>query len=143
MKNLFTTLIIIIFTFPAFGQKTQSLEGMTSAEIRKLLITQSESEMALEMIKKHNTSRIVSYVFFGGGLALLVSQDPSNEKNAVLTGFYGGTFLIAGLITSIVANERLKKAAKIYEQDIQKAQLKPNIRSESTAFEMTIYPTPH
>ncbi|WP_425393161.1 hypothetical protein [Ekhidna sp.] len=115
---------------------------MKQTEIRRYLMTQNESEMALAMIKKHNTSRIFSYIFFGSGLITLMSQDSSDELSVILTSFYGGTLLIAGLITSIAADARLKKAAKLYEHDIQKAQLKPNIRSELPVFGKAKYPTP-
>ncbi|MEQ6165862.1 hypothetical protein AAOE16_01600 [Ekhidna sp. MALMAid0563] len=142
MNKILLLCLAILIHSACIGQKTQSLEGMKSTEIRKFLMAQNESEMALEMIKKHNTSRIFSYVFFGSGFITLMSQNPSDEKNVILTTFYGGTLLIAGLITAVASDARLKKAAKLYEHDIQKAELKPNIRSEITAFGNAKYPTP-
>ena len=143
MNKILSFCLAFLIQSACIGQKTQSLEGMKSTEIRKFLMAQNESEMALEMIKKHNASRISSIIFLGSATVLMiVSTESSNEITVVETAAYSAISLFISLATSVAANKILKKAVKLYEHDIQKAELKPNIRSEITAFGNAKYPTP-
>ena len=137
MKLLLRIFILSIFSHQAYGQKTQDLDGMSTYEIRKLIITQTVSDEAREMIIKHNRARKTSYGFLGASFILKIISNNSinpeqDNKDSISAAVGAASCGIIALACGISAHDRMRKAKEIYQVKISESAFdKSFIRSET------------
>lgn len=124
---------------------------MSTSEIRKLIITQTVSDEAREMIIKHNRARKTSYGFLGAALVLGIASNNSinpdqDNKDSILIALGAASCGLIALACGISAGERMSKAKEIYLNKVNESAFnKSFIRSETEILNFTGIksPTPH
>ena len=150
MKYIFTFILALTLINPVFSQNTTDFGSMTPAEIRHFLLTQTDSEEAQIMIKKHNTSRITAYSMLAGSVLLMIvsnnsSKDSTTESKTIVTGLFAGVLFAGAGIAGITASERMKKAKGIYNsQTSPSLSFHRQVRNEAEVINSIFrYPRPH
>ncbi|WP_436515861.1 hypothetical protein [Ekhidna sp. To15] len=127
MKKIITLIVSISIFLPVSGQYSQNLDTLSRKEIRKLILSQNDSEKANNLMELHQATKGLSILgFVVGAISLMSSSSPSNSQEVNIGGLMGGVLIGSGLLFTIISETAYSNSLKVYKA----ASIPPNPSSK-------------
>lgn len=145
MTKIITLFLGVCLSIPSLSQYSQSfsptikLDSIRKKELRLLLLNQTISPKASELVKKNNNGRKIAYTCLGVSALITTlnaaSIDVDKDDPAPVIGIIigGGSFLLLATVTGIIADSRLQKAKRYY---LEAASMQSSIEKRRKAIDI-------